>query len=96
MKVEVSTMPVQTRQKKKTKPAQRRLSITVDEVLYDRLQEVVGRQNISRLFRTLVRPIVTKKNLDDEYREMAADKMREAEAHEWCEALIGDVADETR
>jgi hypothetical protein len=89
-------MPVQTRRKKNAKPAQRRLSITVDEVLYDRLQAVVGKQNISRLFRTLVRPIVTKKNLDDEYRLMAADKLRESEAREWCDALIGDVADETR
>lgn len=25
---------------------------------------------------------------------MAADHEREAEAHEWCEALIGDIADE--
>jgi hypothetical protein len=89
-------MPVQTRRKKNAKPAQRRLSITVDEVLYDRLQAVVGKQNISRLFRTLVRPIVTKKNLDDEYRLMAADKLRESEAREWCDALIGDMSDETR
>lgn len=89
-------MPVQTRRKKKVKPAQRRLSITVDEVLYDRLHAVVGKQNISRLFRTLVRPIVNKKDLDDEYRQMAVDKLREAEAREWCEALIGDVSDETR
>jgi hypothetical protein len=26
---------------------------------------------------------------------MAADREREAEAHEWCEALISDVADES-
>ena len=44
----------------------------------------------------LVRPIVSKKELDRGYRAMAADKVREAEAHEWCEALIGDVADEAR
>lgn len=44
----------------------------------------------------LIRPIVSKKGLDEEYRQMAADKVREAEAHEWCEALIGDVADEAR
>jgi hypothetical protein len=30
------------------------------------------------------------------YREMAADEDREAEAHEWAEATLGDVADETR
>ena len=46
--------------------------------------------------RSLVRPVVSKMDLEKEYREMAADKAREAEAHEWCEAVIGDVADETR
>lgn len=40
------------------------------------------------------RPDVSKADLDKQYREMAADKVREAEAREWCEALIGDVADE--
>ncbi len=30
------------------------------------------------------------------YRRMAADKEREAEALEWSEATIGDVADEAR
>ena len=29
-------------------------------------------------------------------REMAADEAREAEAREWSEALIGDVADDPR
>ncbi len=43
-----------------------------------------------------VRPVVSKAELDKQYREMAADKVREAEAKEWCEALIGDVADEPR
>ncbi len=39
-----------------------------------------------------VRPLVNRSELDNEYREMAADKNREAEAREWCDALIGDVA----
>jgi hypothetical protein len=30
------------------------------------------------------------------YREMAADREREVEAEEWCEALIGDAADQKR
>jgi hypothetical protein len=30
------------------------------------------------------------------YRQMAQDEAREAEAHEWAEATIGDVADEPR
>ena len=31
-------------------------------------------------------------DLVNAYREMAADEQREAEAHEWAEAVIGDVA----
>jgi len=31
--------------------------------------------------------------LEEAYREMAADVEHEREAEEWCEALIGDVAD---
>lgn len=34
-------------------------------------------------------------DLDEAYREMAADEEHEAEALEWIEAMIGDVADET-
>jgi hypothetical protein len=35
-------------------------------------------------------------DLDAAYTEMARDEFREAEALEWAEALIGDVADEAR
>ena len=32
----------------------------------------------------------TEAELEASYKAMAADKEREAEAHEWCEAFIGD------
>ena len=35
-------------------------------------------------------------DLEAAYREMAADEEREAEALEWIEGVIGDVADEPR
>jgi len=35
-----------------------------------------------------------KAKLEAEYRQMAVDKEREAEALEWAEGLIGDVADD--
>jgi hypothetical protein len=35
-------------------------------------------------------------DLDRGYAEMAADKAAEAEALEWIEVLIGDIADEPR
>ena len=34
--------------------------------------------------------LATEEELAQGYRDMAADKEREAEALEWCEALIGD------
>lgn len=35
-------------------------------------------------------------DLTEAYRAMAADTERESDADEWCNALIGDVANETR
>ncbi|HSU16350.1 MAG TPA: hypothetical protein VLK66_19750 [Longimicrobium sp.] len=40
------------------------------------------------------RPHLTGPGFSAAYAEMAADA-REAEASEWCEALLGDVADES-
>jgi len=39
---------------------------------------------------------VTRRDLEAAYRQMAKDEAREAEALEWAEATVGDVADETR
>jgi hypothetical protein len=75
---------------------QKKLTITVDEQVYAGLHQVVGRHKISRFIETLVRPHVVHPDLTAAYREMAADEVREAEAREWSEATIADVADETR
>jgi predicted CopG family antitoxin len=74
---------------------QRKLTITIDERVYQGLHETVGRGNISHFIESLVRPHVVADDLDSAYREMAEDEEREAEALEWVEGLIGDVADET-
>jgi hypothetical protein len=44
---------------------------------------------MSPLTDELPRPQVFDKALDEGYRAMAADKAREAEALEWCNALLG-------
>ena len=75
---------------------QKKLTITVDEQVYAGLHRVVGRHKISRFIETLVRPRVIQEDLWDAYREMAADEAREAEAHEWAEATVADVANEAR
>ena len=75
---------------------QKKLTITVDERVYDGLRTVVGPRRISQFIESLVRPYVVGKDLEIAYRQMAEDEAREAEALEWAEATVGDVADETR
>jgi len=75
---------------------QRKLTITVDERVYAGLHRVVGRRRISRFIESLVRPHVVGKDLEAAYRQMAQEEAREAEALEWAEATLGDVADEAR
>ena len=75
---------------------QKKLTITVDERVYDGLHSVVGRRRISKFIESLVRPYVVGKDLEVAYQQMAQDEAREAEALEWAETTVGDVADETR
>ena len=75
---------------------QKKLTITIDEEVYEGLHRVIGRGNISQFIESLVRPHVVDLDLDEGYRQMAADEAYEAEAQEWIEGLIGDIADETR
>ena len=75
---------------------QKKLTITVDEKVYAGLHQVIGRHKISRFIESLVRPHVISPDLVSAYQEMGADERREADAHEWAEATVGDVAHETR
>ncbi len=74
----------------------KKLTITVDEKIYAGLHRVIGRRKISQFIESLVGPHVLQKDLESGYREMAADEAREAEAIEWAEATVTDVANETR
>jgi predicted CopG family antitoxin len=75
---------------------QKKLTITVDEAVYNGLHKVIGRRRISHFIEDLVRPHVIGNNLESAYQAMAADEEREADAIAWAEATIGDVADATR
>ena len=74
----------------------KKLTLTIDEEVYNALRENIGPGKISRFIEELVRPHVVKKDIYAAYREMAADQVREAEALEWAEATFGDVNDEER
>ena len=75
---------------------QKKLTITLDEEVYEGLHAVIGRGRISRFLEDLARPHVVSRDLEAAYKEMAGDEVREAEADEWAEGLIGDVADDPR
>ena len=68
----------------------KKLTITLDEAVYDGLYRVVGPRRISRFIERLVRPHVL--DLDAAYAAMAEDEEREAGAQAWSESLVGDVA----
>ncbi len=75
---------------------QKRMTISIDETVYDGLIRVVGRRKISQYLEDLARPFVVKDDLESGYQAMAEDVQREQDAREWCEALIEDVSDVAR
>lgn len=75
---------------------QKKLTITVDEAVYAGLHRVVGPRRISQFIEALVRPHVMGSDMSSGYAEMAADEAREAEAKEWSEALVTDLANAAR
>ena len=75
---------------------QKKLTITVDEKVYDGLRKRVGPRRISHFIESLVRPHVIDEELEMAYAQMAKDEQRESEALDWAEAVIGDISDEPR
>ncbi len=73
----------------------RKVTITLDEEIYQRLYAVAGRRRISRTIESLIRPHLIQEELSTAYERMAQDEAREAEALEWLEGVGGDVADES-
>jgi predicted CopG family antitoxin len=74
---------------------QKKLTITVDEEVYEGLRKTIGPRKISKFVQELVRPHVVRPNLESGYAEMAKDKKREKEAIEWAETTFKDIANET-
>ncbi|HYV06249.1 MAG TPA: hypothetical protein VFB82_16755 [Blastocatellia bacterium] len=77
------------------KVLKKKLTINVDERVYAELQRLGGPEDISQLIESLVLPRLGGGDLEAAYEQMAKDTTREAKAHEWAEAMIGD-ADATR
>jgi hypothetical protein len=74
----------------------KKLTISVDQRVYEGLHRRIGRRRISRFIETLVRPHVVDEELEAGYRALAEDEQDAQEALEWIEGTVGDIADETR
>lgn len=72
----------------------KKLTITVDDEIYEGLHSLIGRRRISRFLNDLARPHVTRRDLAAGYRAMREDEEREREAADWVDNLTGDIAHE--
>jgi hypothetical protein len=69
----------------------KKITITLDDDVYQGLHATIGRGNISRFLSNIARPHVVQGDIAAGYAAMAADAQREAEAQEWTEALLEPV-----
>jgi hypothetical protein len=70
----------------------KRMTITLDEAVYYGLHRTVAKRKMSQFIEDLLKPLVLDSSLDGGYHAMAADKQREMQAAEWCDALSRDIA----
>jgi hypothetical protein len=63
---------------------QKKLTITIDEELYEGLRKTIGPREISRFVQEIVRPHVVRPNLEAAYAEMAKDRKRESVPFRIC------------
>ncbi|MDI6816724.1 MAG: addiction module antitoxin [Actinomycetota bacterium] len=75
---------------------QKKLTITIDEEVYEGLHKTIGARKISKFVEALVRPHVVRPNLELAYSQMARDKKREEEALDWAETTFRDITDDKR
>ena len=73
---------------------QKKLTLTIDEEVYEGLHKTIGPGKISKFVEELVRPHVIRTNLELAYSQMSKDKKREAEALDWAEITFKDMAHE--
>jgi len=61
---------------------QKKFSIQLDEKIYSKLCQVIGKRKISRFVEDLIKPYITKKDTDE------IDRSRELQAILWSEAIF--------
>ena len=74
----------------------KKLTISIDEKVYEGLYATIGEGKISQFIESLVKPHVLHQDLALAYQEMALDEEREHKAAAWSEGVIGDSNDAER
>jgi hypothetical protein len=69
----------------------KKLTVTIDEEVYEGLRKTIGPRKISKFIEVLVRPHVIHPDLESQYATMAQDKVRETEALEWANISLKDA-----
>ena len=69
----------------------RKITISIEENVYEGLHSHVGQGKISHFINELVKPYIIGAELDKAYQAMAQDEIREKAADDWTEGLAGDV-----
>ncbi len=73
----------------------KKLTVTIDEDVYNGLHRVIGRRKISGFIEGLLRPHVVSPDMELAYAEKAANEQAEREALQWAEQTFMDISDET-
>lgn len=69
---------------------QKKLTITIDEQVYQKLYSVIGSGKISKFIEGLVKPHLITNELEMAYLAMGDNNAREQEALEWIEGVLHD------
>lgn len=72
------------------------IEAVIDEDGKVRLLESIRLGKACRALVTILDEVPADESIELGYKQMAEDEEREAEASEWAEATVGDVADEPR
>ena len=69
---------------------QKKLTITLEQDIYNALHAVVGRGRISQFIATLVRPHVCQLELEASYQRLAEEEKKTKESQEWVDGTSSD------
>lgn len=77
-----------------TTASKRKVTIMLDEQVYNALRKKVGGRGIGAYLSQLARPYVVESDVEAGYKAMATDGVYEAEAKEWVEGAQYGIDDE--